>query len=333
MTSIFNQWDHDPEPFAVTGAAETTSVALIRPLTIYYVNGSSDTIPTGTVAVLADGVTTTFNRSQSVYIIYTVPGSGLLYAILESQVAGLTGDYALILTVLRHEIEPYQPMQPSGQAGKAGAWSGGVFIGGSMLLVKHNGTTVGQRSTLNLIDGSNVTLTIADDSAGNKVDVTIASTGGGGASIPAVSAYSSVDINIPTDTNVFLPLDTTEYDLNASTAQHSTTTHPSRLTCQQAGVYHITAWIQWVSATDSATRFLNVQLNTEITIVDTEARGAIFSGGYHQQCSIDYFLNVGDYLEIMVNQASGSTSSILGTSVGALDFSGPSPKLSMFRAA
>jgi Concanavalin A-like lectin/glucanases superfamily len=124
------QWDHDPEAFAMIGAAEATSVVLIRPLTVYYVNGSSDTIPTGTVAVLADGVTTTFNRGQSVFIIYTVPGSGLLHAISESQVAGLMGDYALILTVLRHEIEPYQPMQPSGTALRAGAWSGGAFIRG-----------------------------------------------------------------------------------------------------------------------------------------------------------------------------------------------------------
>jgi hypothetical protein len=130
MAQFFIQYDHDPEAFAVTGAAQATSVALVRPLTINYVNGSSDTIPVGTVAVLADGVTTTFDRSLAVYIIYSVPGSGLLYAIPESQVAGLTGDYALILTVLRHDIEPYQPMQPSGTALRAGAWSGGAFIRG-----------------------------------------------------------------------------------------------------------------------------------------------------------------------------------------------------------
>jgi hypothetical protein len=129
LTSLFIQYDHDPEPFALTGAAETTAVLLIRPLTIYYTNGSSDTIPTGTVAVLADGVTHTFDRSLAVWVIWTVPGSGLLYATLESQLAGITGDYAPILRVLRHDTRPYRPMQPSGTALKAGAWSGGAFIG------------------------------------------------------------------------------------------------------------------------------------------------------------------------------------------------------------
>lgn len=42
------------------------------------------------------------------------------------------------------------------------------------------GTLVGTRSRLNLIEGSNVTITAADDSAGDEIDVTIASSGGGG---------------------------------------------------------------------------------------------------------------------------------------------------------
>jgi len=48
--------------------------------------------------------------------------------------------------------------------------------------VKHNGTTVGTRPALNFIDGSNVTLTINDDSVDNEIDITIASSGGGGVS-------------------------------------------------------------------------------------------------------------------------------------------------------
>jgi hypothetical protein len=80
------------------------------------------------VAVLADGVTHTFDRSLAVWVIWTVPGSGLLYATLESQLAGITGDYAAILRILRHDTQPYQPMQPSGTALRAGAWSGGAFI-------------------------------------------------------------------------------------------------------------------------------------------------------------------------------------------------------------
>jgi hypothetical protein len=43
---------------------------------------------------------------------------------------------------------------------------------------KNSGATVGTRSTLNFIEGSNITLTIADDAGGNEVDITIDSSGG-----------------------------------------------------------------------------------------------------------------------------------------------------------
>ena len=39
--------------------------------------------------------------------------------------------------------------------------------------------TVFNRSRANLIEGSNITITVADDSVDNEVDVTIASSGGG----------------------------------------------------------------------------------------------------------------------------------------------------------
>lgn len=45
--------------------------------------------------------------------------------------------------------------------------------------VKHNGTLVGTRA-INFIDGSGVTLTVADDSANGEVDITIAASGGAG---------------------------------------------------------------------------------------------------------------------------------------------------------
>lgn len=45
---------------------------------------------------------------------------------------------------------------------------------------KNSGATVGTRRRLNLIEGSNITLTIADDPGNEEVDVTIAASGGGG---------------------------------------------------------------------------------------------------------------------------------------------------------
>lgn len=47
-------------------------------------------------------------------------------------------------------------------------------------VVKNSGAVVGTRKQINFIEGSNVTLTVADDAGNGQVDVTIASSGGGG---------------------------------------------------------------------------------------------------------------------------------------------------------
>jgi hypothetical protein len=49
-------------------------------------------------------------------------------------------------------------------------------------IIRKAGTLIGKRKTLNFIEGSNVTLTVADDSANDKIDITIASSGVGGGS-------------------------------------------------------------------------------------------------------------------------------------------------------
>lgn len=63
---------------------------------------------------------------------------------------------------------------------------GGGGAGGNVG-VDHNGTLVGTRPTLNFIDGSNVTLTVADNAGSNRVDITIAATGGGTPAAPSLS--------------------------------------------------------------------------------------------------------------------------------------------------
>lgn len=52
--------------------------------------------------------------------------------------------------------------------------------GNARVAVAKAGTLVGTRRKVNLIEGSNVTITVADDGANEKVDVTIAAAGGGG---------------------------------------------------------------------------------------------------------------------------------------------------------
>lgn len=66
---------------------------------------------------------------------------------------------------------------------------------------KNSGATVGTRATLNFIEGSNITLTIADDAGGDEVDVTIASAGGGASQL---SDLSDVNTSTPTNRNVLV---------------------------------------------------------------------------------------------------------------------------------
>jgi len=50
---------------------------------------------------------------------------------------------------------------------------------GSSVGVKKAGTLIGTRAAINLIEGSNVTLTVTDDAGNNEVDVTVAASGAG----------------------------------------------------------------------------------------------------------------------------------------------------------
>lgn len=47
--------------------------------------------------------------------------------------------------------------------------------------IQKAGTLIGTRKAINLIEGSNVTLTVADNAGSDRVDVTVTSSGGGGA--------------------------------------------------------------------------------------------------------------------------------------------------------
>lgn len=66
---------------------------------------------------------------------------------------------------------------------------------GSIFTVKKGGTTIGSKSNINFIEGSGVTLTIAE--SGNDINVTIAASGGAGSG-DVVGPASAVDNNIAT---------------------------------------------------------------------------------------------------------------------------------------
>jgi hypothetical protein len=71
-------------------------------------------------------------------------------------------------------------------------------------IISKAGTTIGTRQQLNLIEGTNVTMTVADNAGSNRVDVTVnAASGGGGTPATAVTAETSYGISsvVGTGTN------------------------------------------------------------------------------------------------------------------------------------
>jgi uncharacterized membrane protein len=64
--------------------------------------------------------------------------------------------------------------------GYAGLDAFGALTAVALTIVRRAGTLIGRRPAINFIEGTNVTLTVADNPATNAVDVTVAATGGGG---------------------------------------------------------------------------------------------------------------------------------------------------------
>ena len=69
----------------------------------------------------------------------------------------------------------------------------GTLDANARVLVKHNGATIGTRRSINLLDGNDTTLTVADDSSNEEVEVTIAS-GSAGKEIDYVERTTTLTI-------------------------------------------------------------------------------------------------------------------------------------------
>jgi hypothetical protein len=115
--------------WTIVGTPTATSVAPAQALAVLYASdGSYDTLPALTPAVVPGGGTT-FDRRAQVWILYTVKGSGVLSAVPEAQLGGLASDYAPLARVLHDTVVSYQPQQPSGAPDVSGAWTGGAVYG------------------------------------------------------------------------------------------------------------------------------------------------------------------------------------------------------------
>ncbi len=97
--------------------------------------------------------------------------------------------------------------QATHQSGGGDALTGLLDATARTGVSKNSAADVGARRTLNFIEGANVTLTILDDAGGEEVDITIASTAGGGSPLTTkgdVYGFDSADARIPVGTDDFV---------------------------------------------------------------------------------------------------------------------------------
>ena len=81
-----------------------------------------------------------------------------------------------------------------------------ILHSGSDVKVQKAGVAVGQESTLNFIEGSNVTLTVIDDPTNSKIDITIDASGGGGGTVTDVTGTSPILSSGGTTPDISIPL-------------------------------------------------------------------------------------------------------------------------------
>jgi hypothetical protein len=169
-----------------------------------------------------------------------------------------------------------------------------------------NGGTVVKTQTLFDPAGNTATYLQAIQLSGNPV----------GQQAPAVRVYNSANISCANGATTILTFDTNRFDQGTSTSQHSTSANTSRLTCQQAGVYHIGASLLLANNT-TGERYASILLNGTTRIAETGgAPDTVGTNGPMLQPHALYQLNVGDYVEVQVFQNSGGALNVLGSGNG-----------------
>lgn len=134
---------------------------------------------------------------------------------------------------------------------------------------------------------------------------------------PAARVFNSVAQSIATVTNTILTFDSERFDTDAI---HSTTATTSRLTATTAGVYAISASIEWASVAATDPRHIRLKLNglTDIAKSRTAAPG----GAVHEQSITTlYKLAAGEYVEVEVRQASGGALNVQASGNYSPEFS------------
>jgi len=94
-----------------------------------------------------------------------------------------------------------------------------------------------------------------------------------------------------------------DYD---TAALHSTTENPTRVTAPVAGIYHLSARVEW-QANPTGDRILEFWVNNSPSQNDYDIQPGVTLTQQTQQLFADLKLAAGDYVEVIVAQHSGSS--------------------------
>lgn len=126
--------------------------------------------------------------------------------------------------------------------------------------------------------------------------------------VPAARVSHGADQTISNDTQTTLAFNKEKYDYDAI---HDNTTNNSRLTCKTAGLYTITASIQFAS-NSSGSRAILILLNGK-TIIGGDQRDASPDIATTCNVSVDYPLAVNDYVEVQAYQNRGGNLNVVSS--------------------
>jgi hypothetical protein len=182
---------------------------------------------------------------------------------------------------------------------------------GGGVAVRKNSTGVGfTRPRINLIEGTNVTLTVADDTTDDEVDVTVAASGGAtfsGCSCPVTGSQS-----IASSTTADVALGTESYDTAAYFPGTGGST--SRMLITVAGKYAISGWVELESTSTSGQCFLYLVVDAATVVTDLRQLINVSGTG-----TVTLHVNLTGYLTDNSAEVYLSVLNLAGSSVSVVD--------------
>lgn len=165
--------------------------------------------------------------------------------------------------------------------------------------VEHGGALVGSRDTLNLIDGANVTLTVADNPGSDRVDATVAAAGGGIPTFSGCGVTRTANKVIAAATDTAVDWNAEDYDTDA---YHDNATNNTRLTAPTTG-YYLCVGGATRTGTGEVAAYIRKNGNTALRFGFFQVTAN--TAGVSSLAVVQ--LNATDYVELMVFASAGLT--------------------------